>query len=289
MSEALQQLLQVLQLERLEADLFRGQSQDLGLKAVFGGQVMGQALSAAWQTAPEGLSVNSFHCYFLRPGVVSQPIIYQVERLRDGRSFSTRRVVAIQHGRPICNMAVSFQTPEEGFEHQATMPDVPGPEELTSDLDITRSLAEYLPLKAREKLTAERPIEMRAIDPGNPLAPKARPPQRYAWLRASAPLPEQNAAHAYLLAYAADYNFLITSLYPHARTYWSPGMQVATLDHCMWFHRPFRLDDWLLYVIDSPSASGGRGFVRGQIFTRSGELVASSTQEGVIREWPVGV
>lgn len=287
MSDVLQQLLQLLQLERLEDNLFRGQSQDLGLKSVFGGQVMGQGLSAARQTVTADFQIHSYHSYFLRPGDAGLPIIYQVERLRDGRSFSNRRVLAIQRGRPICSVTVSFQQPEEGFEHQDTMPDVPGPEALICDLEMTRSFAEYLPLKSRDKLTADRPLEMRAVAPGNPLAPKVREAKSCAWIRAAGPLPEGSDAHHYLLAYAADYHFLITALYPHARSYWSPGMQVATLDHCMWFHRPFRLDDWLLYVVDSPSASGGRGFVRGQLFTRAGELVASCTQEGVMREWPL--
>lgn len=284
MSRVLDELIALLRLERIEDNLFRGQSQDLGWGRVFGGQVLGQALSAAEQTVPDDRVVHSFHGYFLRPGDAGKPIVYVVDRIRDGRSFTTRRVVAIQDGRPIYNMAASFQIDEPGFDHQAAMPEgVAGPDGLMSELERAQAAAPHIPEAFRKMAVADRPIEIRVVDPINVLRPKVGPPSRRVWYRAAGALPDALNLHQYLLAYASDFSFLGTSLQPHARSWLSPDMHVASLDHAMWFHRPFRLDDWLLYVIDSPSASGARGLVRGQFFDRSGALVASTVQEGLIR------
>ncbi|EKE82934.1 acyl-CoA thioesterase II [Idiomarina xiamenensis] len=284
MSKVLTDLLNLLSLETIEQGIYRGQSQDLGFGAVFGGQVIGQALSAAKETLPADRHSHSLHSYFLRPGDATKPIVYDVEVIRDGHSFSARRVKAVQHGKPIFYMTASFQEPEQGFEHQDSMPDVPGPDGLISDLDIYREHADQIPPSIRNKLTAEKPIEMRFVTACNPFKPEVQPAQRYVWFRANGDMPDDPRIHKYLLAYASDFNFLPTALQPHGVSYAQPNMQVATIDHAMWFHREFRLDDWLLYAIDSPSASGGRGLVRGQFFNRAGKLVASTAQEGVIRQ-----
>ncbi len=284
MSEVLKQLVEMLSLERIEQNLFRGQSQDLGWGQVFGGQVLGQALSAAAQTVPAERVVHSFHGYFLLTGRVDMPIVYDVDRIRDGKSFTTRRVVAIQNGQAIFSMSASFQVHEEGFEHQDTMPEVPGPDGLPSQVELARRIADRIPTPLRERFIADSPIEIRPLQPHNPLAPKARPPKSAAWLRTNGALPDDPAVHRYMLAYASDFNFLGTSMFPHGVSWLSPNMQVASLDHAMWFHRPFRMDDWLLQVVESPSASGGRGLVRAHFFNREGVLVASTAQEGLIRK-----
>lgn len=285
MSQVLSDLVALLSLERIEKNLFRGQSQDLGWGNVFGGQVLGQALSAAEQTVGDSRSVHSFHSYFLRTGDAAKPIVYDVDCIRDGSSFTTRRVVAIQSGRPIFTMAASFQKAEPGFDHGAAMPEAPGPDGLASESDLARQAADRIPVPLRERALAERPIEVRPVDPQDPLAPEQKPPERRMWYRAAGRLPDRLSVHQYLLAYASDFNFLGTSMQPHGVSWLSPGMQVASLDHAMWFHRPFRFDEWLLYAVDSPSASGARGLVRGQFFTRDGVLVASAVQEGLIRKW----
>lgn len=283
MSQVLQELLDVLKLEKIEEGLFRGQSQDLGFGAVFGGQVIGQALSAAQATVEEERTVHSFHCYFLRAGDVKRPIVYDVENIRDGRSFSTRRVQAIQHGKTVFYLTASFQLAEKGFEHQDTMPEVPGPEGLLSELDYARKYRTFLPEKIRDKFTADKPIEIRPVSLHNPMKPEVMEPTRHVWFRANGSLPDVTSVHKYMLAYASDFNFLPTSTQPHGVSYMTPGLKMATIDHAMWFHHDFRFDDWLLYSIDSPSASGARGLVRGQFFTREGKLVASTIQEGLIR------
>ena len=296
----LDRLLGLLQLERIEHNLFRGQSQDLGWGTLFGGHVLGQALSAAAQTvAPDSgdsadsgdaadsmvRTAHSLHGYFLRRGDVSVPVIYDVDRIRDGKSFTTRRVVAIQNGRAIFNLSASFQISESGFSHQATMPaDVPGPEGLLSTRDLTLQYTRDLPAKVRQRIAHERPIEIRPVDPINPLKPEKGAPLRRLWFRARGRLPDAPQIHQLLLAYASDFNLLQASVAPHGVSYWTPGMQVASLDHAMWFHRPCRIDEWLLYDIDSPSSSGARGLGRGQFFTRDGVLVASTAQEGLIRQ-----
>lgn len=284
MSQVLQDLLNLLDLETIEEGLYRGQSQDLGFAALFGGQVMGQALCAAKKTLAEDRQVHSLHSYFLRPGDAHKPIVYDVESIRDGKSFSTRRVQAIQYGKPIFYMTASFQVAEEGIEHQSTMPDVPGPEGLISDLDVHRKHAELIPEALRSKFTSDKPILMRFVTDYNPFNPQKTEAKRYVWLKANGEMPDDLRIHKYLLAYASDFNFLPTALQPHGLSFASPKMQMATIDHAMWFHRDFRMDDWVLYAIDSPSASNARGLVRGQVFNRQGQLVASTIQEGLIRK-----
>jgi acyl-CoA thioesterase-2 len=287
MATALEALLQLLALERIEENIFRGPSQDLGWGTVFGGQVLGQALSAAAQTVPADRVVHSLHAYFLRPGAVTLPIVYDVDRIRDGSSFTTRRVVAIQAGRPIFNMSASFQVTEPGFEHQDPMPEVPPPESLESDLVRFAALAALLPEQIRARSWIERPFDMRTIDPQDPLAPKPRPAVRSVWMRAVAALPDDQALHRNLLAYVSDFAFVTTALEPHGVSWLSArSLQIASIDHVMWFHQPFRCDEWLLHVMESPAAHGARGLARGQIFTRDGRLVASSAQEGLIRQRP---
>jgi len=285
MSDVLSELVDLLALERIEENLFRGPSQDLGWGRVFGGQVLGQALSAAAQTVPPDRVVHSLHAYFLRPGAVDRPVVYDVDRIRDGRSFTTRRVVAIQNGRPIFNLSASFQAEEEGFEHQSTMPDVPPPESLRTEQELARKFYDRIPPLMRERIFGERPIESRPVDPLDPFAPPPHPPTRRTWYKANGPLPDDPAVHRYLLAYASDFGLLTTALRPHGASWVDRRLQVASLDHAMWFHRPVRFDDWLLHVMESPSAAGARGMVRGQWFTRDGVLVASTAQEGLIRRW----
>lgn len=285
MAAVLDDLVKLLALERIEENLFRGQSQDLGWGTVFGGQVLGQALSAAAQTVPTERHVHSLHAYFLRPGDVTKPIIYDVDRIRDGTSFTTRRVVAIQNGKAIFNLAASFQKEEPGFEHQETMPAAPPPEGLKTEQERFAAAAARLPKFALERATAERPIELREVEADEDLFhPAKHPPRRMVWLRAIAPLPDDPALHAYLLAYASDFSFVTTALLPHGVTWLTPGMQIASIDHVMWFHRPARIDDWLLYVMDSPAAHGARGLARGLVFAKDGRLVASTAQEGLIRK-----
>lgn len=282
----LDQLVQLLALEKLEENFFRGQSQDLGWGTVFGGQVLGQALSAAAQTVPDDRHVHSMNAYFLRPGNVSKPIVYHVDRIRDGGSFTTRRVVAVQSGEAIFNLAASFQKFEDGLEHHDAMPDTPPPESVPTEQERALAMGDKLPALLRHKALADRPFEMRVVEDaeGDPAAPDRRPPYRRVWLRASSRLPDTPALHRYLLAYASDYSFLTAALLPHGVSWLTPGMQVASLDHVMWFHRPFRIDEWLLHVMESPSASGSRGLVRGKVFTQDGRLVVSTAQEGLIRK-----
>ena len=280
----LDSLLQLLSLEKIEENLFRGQSQDLGWGTVFGGQVLGQALSAAVQTIPPERHVHSLQAYFLRPGDVAKPILYEVDRLRDGGSFTTRRVVAIQGGKAIFNLAASFQQQELGFEHQDPMPHAPAPESLPTDQERLALYVDRLPDFIKERAVGERAFETRSVEAeGDPFQPLKLAPGRRVWFRTVARLPDEPALHHYLLAYMSDYSFITTALLPHGVSWLSPGMQVASLDHVMWFHQPFRVDEWLLHVIDSPAASGGRGLVRGRFFTQSGRLVASTAQEGLIR------
>jgi acyl-CoA thioesterase-2 len=283
-SKVLEELLALLELERIEEAIFRGPSRDLGFGAVFGGQVIGQALSAARRTVPVDRIVHSFHCYFLRPGDVARPIVYDVERIRDGSSFTTRRVKAVQHGRAIFFMSASFHREETGFDHADPMPDVPGPEGLESALDFARRHVALIPEPLRATFTHETPIEVRPVQVLDPTAPRPMPAVRRVWMRANGEMPDDPTIHRDLLAYASDFNFLVTALQPHGRAFWDQSLQMASIDHAMWFHRPLRMDEWLLYDVDSPSASGARGLVRGRIFSRDGRLVASTAQEGLIRE-----
>lgn len=283
MTQILDELVELLKLERIEENLFRGQSQDLGWGQVFGGQVLGQALSAAAQTVTSDRHVHSMHAYFLRPGDAQRPIVYDVDRIRDGKSFTTRRVVAIQGGKPIFNMSASFQLDEEGFEHSTSMPEVEGPEGLPSEVELWRKHAARIPEPMRARALADRPIELRPTDPVDPFHPEQKAPRHAVWVRATGPLPDAPALHRYLLAYCSDFSFVTTALRPHGATWVDPRMQVASIDHIMWFHRPFRMDDWLLHVMESPTACGARGFARGQFFSRDGRLVASTAQEGLMR------
>lgn len=283
MSQVLNDLLSLLSLEKIELGLFRGQSQDLGFGHVFGGQVMGQALSAAKETVSPDRHVHSLHSYFLRAGDEKLPIVYDVEVVRDGGSFSARRIKAIQKGRPIFDMTCSFQTREQGFEHQAVMPDVPGPEGLLNQQELAMTMRDKVPAKMLEKFMADTPFEMRLVTPVDPVSPTMSEPKRYVWMRANGAVPNDHSIQEYLLAYASDFNFLATATQPHGVSYLTPGMKMATIDHAMWFHRSFNMEDWLLYSIESPNAGGARGFVKGQFFDQQGRLVASAAQEGLLR------
>jgi len=284
-ADVLQELVELLALERIEENLFCGQSQDLGWGAVFGGQVLGQALSAAEQTVPDARACHSLHAYFLRSGDVRRPIVYEVDRIRDGRSFTTRRVRAVQGGKPIFSLSASFHIQEEGLDHQDPMPPSVDPDTLPSEVELARMVADQLPPGIRERAIAIRPIDLRPVDPVNPIAPAQRPPTKQLWFKTIGPLPDDPKLHRYLLAYASDFQFLLTALHPHGVSWLTPGMQVASLDHAMWFHRPFRMDQWLLHDIDAPSVQGGLGLVRGRVFNQAGQLVASTMQEGLLRDW----
>ena len=285
MSRAVEDLLKILDLEQIEVNLFRGQSPKSGWQRVFGGQVIGQSLVAARRTV-DGRHPHSLHGYFMRPGDPKVPIIYEVDRIRDGKSFTTRRVVAVQHGQAIFAMSASFQVDEGGFEHQAVMPDVPGPDELPSEDNVKADLLSRMPEPMRTYYERERPIDMRPVEINRYMSREPMEPQFHVWIRTTGRLPDDPAIHQCVLAYASDMTLLDSSLIPHGRTVFDRAIQGASLDHALWLHRPFRADDWLLYAQDTPSASGARGFSRGLIFTRAGELVASVAQEGLIRERP---
>ena len=288
MAYTIDDLLILLDLEPIEFNIYRGQNRDIGSGRVFGGQVLAQALVAAQRTVEEERTAHSLHGYFILPGDLNVPIVYFVDRLRDGRSFTTRRVTAIQHGSAIFNMSVSFQRPEPGFEHQSPMPEVPPPESLTSELEIIRARAHNVPEPVRSVITQDRPFDFRIVEDIDPFDPKKQPPIRHMWVRALGPMPDEPLAHQAVLAYASDYGLLGTALQPHGRSYRRPNVQVASLDHSLWLHRPARCDEWLLFAIDSPVAAGARGFARGSIFTRDGQLVASVAQEGLTRPRETG-
>jgi acyl-CoA thioesterase-2 len=275
-------LLRLLDLERLELNLFRGQNRDIGSGRVFGGQVLAQALVAAGRTV-EGRAAHSLHGYFMLPGDVNTPIVYQVDRIRDGRSFTTRRVLAIQEGREIFSMLCSFQVEEPGIEHGAAMPHVPPPESLPRELDLVRAMADRIPAPLRDVYTQDRPIDFRPVAPVDPFTPEVRPPLKHVWFRAEGTMPDEPILHQAVLAYASDYGLLGTALLPHGLSFMMRGVQAASLDHAVWFHRAFRVDDWLLYAMDAPAAAGARGFTRGSLYTRYGILVASTVQEGLLR------
>jgi acyl-CoA thioesterase-2 len=282
MNQLLDDLIKVMTLERLEMNLFRGQSRDIGSPQVFGGQVLGQALVAATATAEDRV-VHSLHAYFLRRGDFNSPIVYEVDRALDGKHFSSRRVVAIQHGRQIFNMSASFQLPETGIDHQISIPDVPAPESLPDLESYYRDMADRLPAAARRVLEQKRPFEFRPVHAPDFLRREKSPPHKHIWFRAVDRLADDEALHRCLLAYVSDFHLLDTALKPHGISMISPKLVIASIDHAMWFHRSVRIDDWLLYAVDSPSASGARGFTRGSVFSRDGRLVASTAQEGLIR------
>ena len=283
MDSRLADLQQQFELERLEVNLFRGQSRDTGSPQVFGGQVLGQALKAASATIDDGRVCHSLHAYFLRRGDFSKPIVYSVDRSRDGGSFSARRVVAVQNGEQIFICSASFQEPEQGLEYQATMPVVPPPEDLQPLSKPPQVEIDKLPEKLRRWLEIERPFEFRPVQKYNPLAPVASEPVRQIWLRAVDKLPDDDTLHRCMLAYVSDYWLLDTSTMPHGSSFLRGNLIMASIDHAIWFHRPARVDEWLLYSLDSPSSSGARGFARGSFYTRDGVLAASTAQEGLIR------
>lgn len=283
MTDILAELLDILDLERLEEDLFRGVSPKVSWPRVFGGQVVAQALVAATRTVPASRPPHSLHAYFLLGGDPKAPIVYEVERIRDGGSFTTRRVKAIQHGRAIFATSISFHTPEEGYAHQAPMPQAPDPDTLPSVKSLIAKGIPNLPPAISGYFARERPIELKPVDLRRYLEPGPAEPVCNVWLRAVARLPDDPAIHQAVLAYASDMTLLDASLIAHGRSVFDPEIQSASLDHALWFHRPFRADSWLLYAQDSPNAGGARGFSRGQIFDQAGTLVASVAQEGLIR------
>ena len=282
MSQLLEDLLKVMTLERLEQDLFRGESRDIGSPQVFGGQVLGQALMAATATVEDRV-VHSLHAYFLRRGDFNSPIVYEVDRARDGHSFSTRRIVAIQHGAQIFNMSASFQSPEQGLDHQQAMPDVPPPDDLPDQSTYYSGLLDHLPAAARRVFAQKRPFEFRPTRAPGFIDGAAADLKKHIWFRAAGAVPDDEALHRCLLAYVSDYNLLDTALLPHGLGAAVKDLQMASIDHAMWFHRSVRVDEWLLYSTDSPSASGARGLARGSVFARDGRLVASTAQEGLMR------
>ncbi len=279
---AVAHLIALLDLDQIEVNIFRGVSPDDRSQRVFGGQVLGQALVAATRTV-EGRTCHSLHAYFLVPGDPKVPILYEVDRSRDGKSFSSRRVVAIQHGRQIFHVSVSFQVDEPGFEHQIDPPAVPGPETLPSEDEVRRRVADQVPEVHRANFLRPRPIELRPVNRSDIIHPEKRPPQQSVWVKATGALPDDPALHQCVLAYASDMTLLDTSLLPHGVGWFDNSVQMASIDHAMWFHRPFRADQWLLYAQDSPVAHGARGFNRGLIYSADGKLVASVSQEGLIR------
>jgi acyl-CoA thioesterase-2 len=283
-SGALDGLLSILDLEPLEENLFRGRSPQEGWQRVYGGQVLGQALVAAVRTVPPERIAHSLHAYFLLGGDPARPIVYNVDRVRDGRSFTTRRVTAIQHGRPMFVMSVSFHIAEPGLDHQNPMPKVPPPEDLPSEQQLKAKLLAHLPENMRSYWERERPIEMRPVDVSRYFARQKGAPEQMVWMRASGRLPDTFPLHQCVLAYASDFTLLDTALIAHGKLMFDRDMQLASLDHALWFHRPFRADEWLLYAQDSPSSHGARGFCRGNVFTRDGTLIASVCQEGLMRE-----
>ncbi|MEP1384773.1 MAG: acyl-CoA thioesterase domain-containing protein [Paraglaciecola sp.] len=271
-------------LETLEQGLFRGQSWDLGFRALFGGQVLAQALAAAQLTLPEGRVAHSFHSYFLLPGDATKPVVFDVENVRDGGSFSTRRIKAIQNGKSIFYMTASFQMPEVGLEHQAAvMPDVPAPETITPDIKLMEQIAKELGASPTN-IAYHKVIDMRTVQTIDINSPEVLEPKRYIWMKAEEVLSGNINLNQVMLAYASDYNFLATSLQPHGISVRDRDLRIATIDHSMWFHHPFDFDEWLLYCAESPFSGSARGLVRGQFFNQAGKLVASTMQEGLMRK-----
>lgn len=280
---ALAALLKTLTLQKLEENLFLGHRASEGWQRVYGGQVLGQALAAVAMTVDPARTLHSLHGYFLLAGDPARDIIYDVERIRDGGSFTTRRVKAIQHGSPIFSMSASFHKAEDGFDHQAAMPDVPAPETLPSAKQLMNKVLAHLPDNMRAYWNREHPIELRIVDPTRYADRSPRPPHQAIWLKAVGQLPDAPAVHQAVLAYASDFTLLDTALIAHGKLLFDTDIQLASLDHAMWFHRAFRADEWLLYVQDSPSAAGARGYCRGAVYSRDGRLIASTVQEGLMR------
>ena len=281
-------LVDLLDVEELDTDLYRGRRSRGGVGRVFGGQVIAQALQAAQRSTPKDDGApkiaHSLHAYFMRAGDEDFPIIYRVVRDFEGRSFATRRVVAMQRGQPILNMAASFQVPEDGFHHQDAMPDVPAPETLATEAELRAKDAVHLPERQRIQVTRPRPIEIRPVFPRKWFEPTPTDPVQHSWFRVCAPVGDDPAMHRAILSYASDMSLLGTCMLPHGVNWTTPGFQSASLDHALWLHEPFRADEWLLYVTDSPWAGHARGMNRGRIFAADGRLVASVAQEGLIRQ-----
>ncbi len=284
MTDALQKLLDLLDIKEIEKNVYLGLSEDLGFTNLFGGQVLGQALIAAGRTVEADRMAHSLHGYFIRPGNCKDPLYYEVDLIRSGKSFSTRRVVAKQNGLAIFSMSASFQTPEVGLEHQVAMPTVPGPEGFPSEQERAEKFKDQLPEKSRTPFTRERPIETRDINPMNLFKASPAAGVKNMWIRAIAALPNDPLLHRAMLAYCSDFGLASTSLLPHGIGLLSGEVHLASLDHAMWFHREFRFDEWLLFTIESTVTSGARGFYQGKIFTQKGVLVASVTQEGLMRK-----
>lgn len=285
MKSAMEELLAILDLERIEHNLYRGRSPQAGWQRVFGGQVIGQALVAAQRTVPTPFYVHSLHCYFMRPGDPAVPIIYEVDRIRDGRTFLTRRVNAIQHGHAIFTLVTSFQVPEEGLEHQFSMPEgLPMPEDVLSEKELVKAFIDELPENIRLWWARPRPIEMKPVQLEHFTSRKKLEPRQNTWIRATGPVPDDLPLQAAVLAYLSDMTLLDTALFVHGRAVFDRDLQVASLDHSMWFHRPAKLDEWMLYTQDSPSSQGSRGLTRGFLYGRDGTLIASMAQEGLIRQ-----
>ncbi len=283
MNSTFSTIIDLLDLEEIEKNHYRATSPSEGWQRVYGGQVLGQALVAASRTVEEDRAAHSLHGYFLRPGDTTVPILYKVERIRDGRSFTTRNVHAIQHGRAIFSMLISFQVEEEGLTHQVDMPDVPAPEDLTPEEELRAAEAKEHPELFKDWTFKEMPIDFRPIYPLSLANPKPQPPRNWAWMKVKGALPDDPRLHQCALAYLSDWSLLDTAFFPHGVSFLQDNLQTASLDHAMWFHRPFRADEWLLYVQDSPSSGGSRGINRGLIYSQDGRLVASATQEGLMR------
>lgn len=279
-----EQLIELLDVETIDTDLYRGPRQPGGVGRVFGGQVIAQALQAAQRSIDDGKVAHSLHAYFMRPGNEDYPIVYRVVRDFDGRSFANRRVIAMQQGKPILNMIASFQSPEDGLSHQFPMPDVPAPQALKSEGELREEIQEHVPEKLRRFFLRARPIEIRPVAPREWFDPAPREPVQHSWFRVVAPLPDDPALHRAMLAYASDMTLLGTCMLPHGMTWMDGSVQTASLDHALWLHEPFRADEWLLYTCDSPWSGHSRGHNRGRIYTADGRLVASSAQEGLIRK-----
>jgi len=285
MKEELKDLLDLLDIEQIEVNMFRGVSPAEGWQRVYGGQVIGQALVAASRTVEDESRVaHSLHGYFLRPGDTTIPILYSVDRIRDGRSFNTRRVVAVQKGQAIFSMSVSFQVMEEGLHHQIDMPaGVKPPEECATEAELRAAYIDKIPEEFKSNFERPRPIEMRFVEPINDFEPEPMSPYQNVWIKAADAMPDDIRLNQCLLAYASDMTLLDTCYRPHGIGWSNDNFQVASLDHVMWFHRPFKTDEWLLYSQDSPYSGGSRGFNRGSFYTQDGQLIASATQEGLIR------
>ncbi|WP_418887889.1 acyl-CoA thioesterase [Mesobacterium pallidum] len=283
MNEILDAFVKVLDVEPVEANFFRGLPQPGAKGRTFGGQVIAQALMSAIKTVEPDKPAHSLHAYFMRGGDATAPVLYRVERDRDGRSFATRRVIAIQNGQPILNLAASFHHVEDGWSHQDPLPDVPPPEDLPDETELGERMADQLPEETLEFLRRPKPVEIRPVIPRPPFDRSPRPPVQRVWIRAVGPMPDDPALHRAGLAFASDFALMGTAMVPHALAFGDPDIMTASLDHALWLHEDFRFDDWLLYDMDSPWSGGARGLNRGRFFTRDGRLVAEAVQEGLMR------